>query len=150
MDDALPSKRSKASAPLDAFAAEGRFALQVCRQCSTVHYPAHDVCRNCLSTDLEWNDVDPTGALVAMTTVRISAEPHYQAKAPFSVGLVELKCGPKVVCFLDDLIVPGAPVKLSLQLDAVGRAIMFASSSADAGNSLGQACRSSHGRQTTE
>ena len=43
----------------------------------------------------DWADVDPAGTLIATATVRISAEPHYLAKAPFSVGLVELSTAPR-------------------------------------------------------
>src|SRR5262249_61592699 len=64
--------RSRTAHGLTAAAAEGRFALQVCLDCSAVLYPPRDACPACLSPRLPFRDVDPGGVLVAETTVQTS------------------------------------------------------------------------------
>lgn len=121
-----PSARSATAAMLDDIARAGRFALQVCGECGKVHYPFREACFNCLSADLEWQDVSSRGTLIARTIVRISAEPYFQERTPFSTGLAKLDCGPVVVCFVDEGVASGSTVELGLDLDDADRAVFTA------------------------
>lgn len=121
-----PETRSRAAAGLDEAARRGRFELQVCTRCDTVQYPCRDACVRCLSEALAWRCVSNAGELVARTLVRTSAEPFFRDRLPLAVGLVQLDCGPKVVCFLDGAIDAGARVSVRLALDAAGRAVVHA------------------------
>ena len=58
-----PSARSRVALGLTAFAAQGRLALQVCRDCGSVHYPPQEACRKCLSVRLDWRPQDGAGQL---------------------------------------------------------------------------------------
>jgi hypothetical protein len=56
--------RSRTALGLTAAAAEGRFQLQVCGDCSMVVYPPRDACPRCLSARLPYQAVDNGGTLL--------------------------------------------------------------------------------------
>src|SRR5215471_10462052 len=80
-----PPARSRVALGLTAFAAQGRLALQVCRDCATVHYPPQEACRNCLSVRLEWRAQDGAGELLSDTVLRHSNELYFRARLPLRV-----------------------------------------------------------------
>ena len=49
-----PWARGRVALGMTAAAAEGRFELQVCKECSTVQYPPREACHKCLSPKLQW------------------------------------------------------------------------------------------------
>ena len=67
-----PGQRSREAQGLASMAASGRFALQICQNCSKVQYPPRQFCGNCLSDSLEWQDVGNGGKLLAETTLQHS------------------------------------------------------------------------------
>jgi NAD(P)-dependent dehydrogenase (short-subunit alcohol dehydrogenase family)/uncharacterized OB-fold protein len=123
----LPSPaRSRTAHGLTHAACEGRFALQVCADCSHILYPPRDACPRCLSARLLFRDVDPNGRLIAETTVRVSTDPYFRERTPWRVGTVKLDAGPVVVAHLHGDTVEGERVKLALKLDKSGSAVMLA------------------------
>jgi short-subunit dehydrogenase/uncharacterized OB-fold protein len=118
--------RSRATLGLQAAAAEGRFALQVCAECGTVQYPARDACQNCLSTDLNWQDVSPEGELLAETTVRASTNLYFRERTPWRTGSVKLDVGPVIICHVHGDVTPRARVTLWNLLDRAGQATLLA------------------------
>ena len=105
-----PEARSRAAMGLTAAAAEGRFALQVCGECGATIYPARDAGNHCLSVDLNWQDVDPRGELLAETTVRTSTNLYFRERAPWRTGTVKLDAGPVVICHIHGDVAPRARV----------------------------------------
>ena len=118
--------RSRTAHGLTAAAAEGRFALQVCLDCSTVIYPPRDACPSCLSARLPFRDVDRGGTLIAETTVQTSTDPYFRERTPWRVGTVKLDAGPVVVAHLHGDTVEGGRVRLELKLDKSGSAVAIA------------------------
>ena len=107
-------------------AAVGRFALQCCEDCGAVQYPPRDACVRCLGARLPWRDVASGGVVAAETTVRISADPSFNAKLPLRIGIVKLDAGPAVITFLGDGAIAGARVRMVVRVDAAGRGTMMA------------------------
>ena len=118
--------RSRTAHGLTAAAAEGRFALQVCEECSSVIYPPRDACPACLSARLPFRDVEPGGTLVAETTVRVSTDPYFRERMPWRVGTVKLDAGPLIVAHLHGDAVEGGRVRLDFKLDKSGSAVVLA------------------------
>ena len=118
--------RSRTAHGLTAAAAEGRFALQVCLDCSAVIYPPRDACPSCLSARLPFRDVDRGGTLVAETTVQTSTDPYFRERTPWRVGTVKLDAGPVVVAHLHGDAVEGGRVRLEFKLDKSGSAVAIA------------------------
>jgi NAD(P)-dependent dehydrogenase (short-subunit alcohol dehydrogenase family)/uncharacterized OB-fold protein len=122
-----PAARSRTAHGLTAAAAEGRFALQVCADCAAVVYPPRDACPSCLSARLPFKDVDPRGALLTQTTVRVSIDNYFRERLPWRVGLVKLDVGPIVLAHLhDDVKKESDRVRLVAALDRSGAAAMMA------------------------
>lgn len=118
--------RSRAGHGLTAAAAEGRFALQACLDCSAVAYPPRDICPSCLSPRLLFREQPNGGVLVAETTLRTSTDPYFRERTPWRVGSVKLDVGPVVVAHLHGDTVEGARVRLQFKLDKSGSAVALA------------------------
>ena len=121
-----PGLRSRTAHGLTAAAAEGRFALQVCSDCSLVIYPPRDACPGCLSARLPYREVDPSGTLVVETTVRIATEQYFRERAPWRIGTVKLDAGPILVVHLHADVTEGGRVRVALKLDKSGAAVAIA------------------------
>jgi uncharacterized OB-fold protein len=122
-----PFARSRVALGLTAFAAQGRFALQVCRDCATVHYPPQEACRKCLSVRLDWRAQDGAGELLSDTPLHHTNEPYFRAHLPLRVGSVRLDAGPTAIAFVHDACpAPPARVRLHAALDRAGAAVLVA------------------------
>jgi NAD(P)-dependent dehydrogenase (short-subunit alcohol dehydrogenase family)/uncharacterized OB-fold protein len=122
-----PAARSRVALGLTGFAAQGRLALQVCRECATVHYPPQEACRRCLSLRLEWQPQDGAGELVSDTVLRHSNELYFRARVPLRLGSVRLDAGPTAIAFVHDACpAPPARVRVRAALDRAGAAVLAA------------------------
>ena len=103
------------TAPFWEAARAGRLRIQRCAGCGqNVFYP-RSVCPNCLSQELSWIDCSGRGSVYSFTVVhRTSSE--FREQVPFTVGLVELEEGVRMMARLD-LAEPavGTPVKVSFE-----------------------------------
>ncbi len=122
-----PGNRSREAHGLTAMAATGRFALQVCTGCRQVQYPPRQICGQCLGDDLPWRDVSPRGTLLAETRLHHSNDLFFRDRIPWRLGVVQMDVGPSVVAHLAEDCRQGEPVRLSLNLDGSGHAVMNAS-----------------------
>lgn len=121
-----PGAQSRKAHEFTRAAAEGRFALQRCAGCGTYLWPARDGCPECLSADLPMTDATPRGEILSRTTAEVPADPYFRAHAPWHLGLVRLADGPTALAHLHGDCPETGPVRLSLQLDRSGRAVLFA------------------------
>jgi NAD(P)-dependent dehydrogenase (short-subunit alcohol dehydrogenase family)/uncharacterized OB-fold protein len=122
-----PGARSRVALGLTAAAARGQFALQVCRDCGTVHYPPQEACRQCLSVRLAWRPQDGAGELLADTLLRHSNELYFRERVPLRLGSVRLDAGPTAVAFVHGgCPAPPARVRVRAALDRAGAAVLAA------------------------
>ena len=121
-----PGNRSREAHGLASMAAQGRFALQTCGACGTVQYPPRQVCSRCLGDDLSWRDVPAGGKLLAETTLRHSNDLYFRDRLPWRLGVVASDAGPSMVVHLAEDCVRGARVRLALNLDRAGNAVVTA------------------------
>jgi NAD(P)-dependent dehydrogenase (short-subunit alcohol dehydrogenase family)/uncharacterized OB-fold protein len=122
-----PGARSRIALGLTAAAAEGRFALQVCRDCGAVQYPPREACHACLSVRLDWRPQDGAGELLADTVLHHSNDLFFRERLPWRLGLVRLDAGPAVVAHLHGDIPPApARVRVTARLDRAGQAVVVA------------------------
>ncbi|HTR85528.1 MAG TPA: SDR family NAD(P)-dependent oxidoreductase [Reyranella sp.] len=119
-------QRSRTALGLTAAAAEGRFALQVCTDCSATIYPPRDACPRCLSLRIPFKDVPNGGTLLAETTIRTSIDVYFRERMPWRVGVVELDCGPSIVTHLHGDAREGERVRMEFKLDRSGQAVAIA------------------------
>lgn len=121
-----PESRSRASLGLSAAAAEGRFALQHCNECGTIQYPPRDACCSCLAIDMQWQDTNPNGSILAETTVQTSTKLYFRERAPWRTGSVKLDAGPVIICHLHGDCQRNGRVELINRLDRSGQAVLLA------------------------
>ena len=122
-----PGARSRVALGLTAAAAEGRFALQVCRDCGAVQYPPREACHDCLSVRLDWRPQDGAGELLADTVLHHSNDLFFRERLPWRLGLVRLDSGPAVVAHLHGDVPPApARVRVTARLDRAGQAVVVA------------------------
>lgn len=102
--------------------------LQVCRQCARVQYPVREVCRDCLSGELEWQLVDNSGEVLSWTRLHASLEPMFRERLPWIVVAVQLNAGPVVLAHwagAEPAI--GQAVTVQAIRDPAGRQVLAAS-----------------------
>jgi NAD(P)-dependent dehydrogenase (short-subunit alcohol dehydrogenase family)/uncharacterized OB-fold protein len=121
-----PASRSRVALGLTAAAARGRFALQVCRDCSAVQYPPREVCRTCLSHRLIWQPQDGKGELLTDTTLRTAQELYFRERLPWRTGIVRLDTGVNVVGYVHaDVGAAPCRVRVEAALDRAGQAALI-------------------------
>jgi NAD(P)-dependent dehydrogenase (short-subunit alcohol dehydrogenase family)/uncharacterized OB-fold protein len=122
-----PGARSRVALGLTAAAAEGRFELQVCRDCVAVQYPPREACHVCLSPVLDWKPQAGTGELLADTRLHHSNDLFFRERLPWRLGLVRLDSGPSVVAHIHgDCASAPSPVRVTACLDKAGQAVLVA------------------------
>src|SRR6266566_4244209 len=135
-----PAARSRVALGLTAFAAQGRLALQVCRDCATVHYPPQEACRQCLSLRLVWRPQDSAGELISDTVLRHSNELYFRARVRLRAALD--RAGAAVLAALpDDEVTTMADDRVLRELtnDPAGRKILITDGRAPVAASLARA-----------
>jgi NAD(P)-dependent dehydrogenase (short-subunit alcohol dehydrogenase family)/uncharacterized OB-fold protein len=121
-----PWSRGRVALGMTAAAAEGRFVLQVCRQCEAVQYPPRDACHRCLSPRLQWRAQSGAGELLATTTLHHSNDPFFRERLPWRLGMVRLEAGPTVIVHLHGEVGEApAPVHVGARLDRAGQAVLI-------------------------
>ena len=71
-----------------------------CKSCGALHLPPRALCPACYGEDMEWEEMDGRGKLVAFTSVHIAPtamiEAGYDRKNPYCAGIVQLAEGPAI------------------------------------------------------
>jgi NAD(P)-dependent dehydrogenase (short-subunit alcohol dehydrogenase family)/uncharacterized OB-fold protein len=120
-----PGARSRTALRLTAAAAEGRFELQVCRDCGALQYPPREACCRCLSERLDWREQQGGGELLAATRLHHSHDVFFRERLPWRLGLVRLDAGASVVVHLHaDVAAAPARVRVGARLDRAGQAVL--------------------------
>ena len=123
-----PGSRGRVALGLTAAAAEGRFALQVCADCTAVLYPPRENCPHCLGDRLSWREQTGKGRLIASTSLQHSNDLYFRERLPWRLGLVQLDAGPTLMVHLHGDLSEGAnlPVRVTARLDRSGQAVLIA------------------------
>ncbi len=77
------------------YATEGKLMAAKCNKCETVLLPPRPVCTKCRSTDFSWVELEKKGKLLSYTVIHVSPV-QFQSMVPYTVGIVELKDGPRL------------------------------------------------------
>jgi NAD(P)-dependent dehydrogenase (short-subunit alcohol dehydrogenase family)/uncharacterized OB-fold protein len=121
-----PWARGRVAQGMTAAAAEGRFELQVCKDCSAVQYPPRDACHRCLSPRLAWKPQSGAGELLSTTTLHHSNDLFFRERLPWRLGLVQLDAGPSIMVHLHGEV-GEAPTRVHVgaRLDRAGQAVLI-------------------------
>lgn len=98
---------------------EGRLMGSRCRACGAFSFPPRADCAACLSGEFEY--VPLTGRGTLLTYSRISAAPTgFEDLVPYSVGVVDLEEGGRLLAWVGDTI-PEGSLKIGMRLQVVPR-----------------------------
>lgn len=71
--------------------------LQRCTDCGKYQFPPQSFCRHCSSNKLSWTVSSGRGKVLSYTIVHWSPNPAYAADAPYSLALIQLAEGPRML-----------------------------------------------------
>lgn len=94
--------------------ARGEFTLPFCTNCERFNFFPRVLCPHCHSTDLQWRPASGRGTVYSYTVAHRAA-PAFAEYSPFTVGLVDLEEGPRIMaelCSADAQIRIGDPVQM--------------------------------------
>jgi uncharacterized OB-fold protein len=94
------SDRDFSSTSFYRFLSEGRLMGSRCQACGTLHLPPRSLCPACYSGEMEWEQLDGKGKLVAFTSIYIAPTAMiaagYGRDHPYCTGIVQLDGGPAI------------------------------------------------------
>ena len=85
------------SAPFTEGLARGELRYQACLDCGAPQTLARYACRACGSTRLEWRASTRRGTVYATTVVTRAPSEEFRALAPYTLAIVELDEGPRLM-----------------------------------------------------
>ena len=121
-----PTSRSRKALGFTVAAAEGRFALQKCGDCSSVTYPPREACPKCLSMDLKWTEMPEGGRLIAETTIQTSTNVYFRERTPWRTGTVQLDAGITVLAHIHGDVPEGGRLRMIARTDKSGQGVLMA------------------------
>jgi uncharacterized OB-fold protein len=74
------------------FVKEKRLMAAKCNKCGAMLLPPKPMCIHCLSTNLQWTELEGSGKLLSYTVIHVAPE-QFQSFAPYIVGIVEFERG---------------------------------------------------------
>jgi uncharacterized OB-fold protein len=98
------------AAPFWRALAKGRIELPRCQDCTRFIFYPRSFCPTCLSRDVAWEAVEPSGTVYTFTVVHKPTMPWFAGRAPYVHAIVELACGVR----LPTILVGCAPDDVSI------------------------------------
>lgn len=100
-------------------AAKGRLVVQRCRVCRAwVHYPRIS-CPQCAAADPEWVAMSGRGTVYSFTVVHRAGTPAFRGEEPYTVAIVALAEGPRLMTNVVDCppetVAVGMPVTVAFR-----------------------------------
>lgn len=81
---------------------EHKLEIQRCKQCGKLRWPAAFLCPDCLSSETELQKMSGEGTLYSYVTFQKAFHPSVQDKVPYTVGVVELEGGVRIISNIVD------------------------------------------------
>lgn len=87
-----------------------------CRKCKTTLVPPRAFCPKCYTSISDWVQLSGKGKLTTYTIIH-APPTQFQALAPYAVGIVELKEGPKIPGMIKNVKLEDIRVGMDLVVD---------------------------------
>ena len=88
---------SELSAPFWEACRRQELIVQRCQNCHAFRFPPAILCPECLSEATEWRKVSGKGKIFSFVVFHRVYHPGFQADLPYTVALIELEEGPRLV-----------------------------------------------------
>jgi uncharacterized OB-fold protein len=76
---------------------DGRLSLQRCADCAAFWFPPGPLCPECLSDRWAWEVASGRGTIFSFVVMHRVYHPGFAADVPYTVALIELSEGPRMV-----------------------------------------------------
>jgi uncharacterized OB-fold protein len=94
---------------------EERLLVQRCPACGYLRWQPATVCPECLAPAGEWTEIAATGTLWSFTTYHRALHAAFREFVPYSVGLIALDAGPRMI---GRLAVDEAELRIGMRMRA--------------------------------
>jgi uncharacterized protein len=91
--------------------AKGVLSFQRCNACQHAWLPARSECPHCLAGDWRWTPASGGAKLISWVVYHMSYHPAFANRLPYTVAVVELDEGPRMI---SNLLKPGDPESLKI------------------------------------
>jgi uncharacterized OB-fold protein len=105
------------SEPFWEMARRGTLGLQRCGACGGWTFPARVLCPRCWSTDLTWAPASGRATLYSYTTVCRPPSPEFAGDVPYTVALVALEEGPRMMARLAGVAEADTVIGMPLEVE---------------------------------
>lgn len=101
----------------------GQIVFQRCRSCGGAWTPPRSECPDCLEAAWDWEPASGSGELISWVVYHRAFHPALEALLPYTVALVELAEGPRMIAALADDFELGREIKCGalVELSVVDR-----------------------------
>jgi uncharacterized protein len=123
MDNARPSPNRVS--PFVEGLARGVVRYQCCATCGSAQTLTRSACSGCGGLDLPWRDAAGTGTVYASTVVHRAPSEAWRALAPYTLVLVDLDEGPRVMAHGAAGLLIGERVQARIRLHAGRHLLTF-------------------------
>jgi uncharacterized protein len=93
----LPDVTDPVAGPYWAAASAGRLTAQRCPACRQLRWPPAPICPECLLPGGEWVQLSGLGTVWSLAVYHRAFHPGFAAELPYTVALVELDEGPRMI-----------------------------------------------------
>ena len=90
-------ERNELNAPYWDALAQGNLAFQRCTPCGHAWLPPRSECPTCLADNYHWEKACGNARLVSWVTYHIAYHPAFKDRLPYTVAVVELGEGPRLI-----------------------------------------------------
>jgi uncharacterized OB-fold protein len=112
----LPQQLDQDTLPFWEAARQHRLTYQTCDNCAHVVFYPRRHCPACLSPELTWRESAGAGSVYTFSVVRVSRDPRFTDRVPYTVAWIDLDEGVRMMSNVDgdpDLVVVGARVRVT-------------------------------------
>lgn len=83
-------------APFVDYLVQGKIMTTKCKECGKIFFPPKADCPRCLSSNIEWTEINSTGTLLTFTKVNYGPS-GFENETPYILGIAEFEEGVKIL-----------------------------------------------------
>lgn len=84
------------------YLSSGKLMATKCKKCSSIYFPPKADCFKCMGSEMDWVELSGKCTLVTYTTIHV-APTGFENFAPYTIGVVELEEGGKLLAWLEGI-----------------------------------------------
>jgi uncharacterized OB-fold protein len=98
----LPDIDDPDATPFWSATRKSRLVMQRCPKCGELRWPPAPICPECLAVGGHWTELSGKGTVWSYAVYHRAFHPGFASKVPYTIVLVELDEGPRMISSLPD------------------------------------------------